>query len=146
VKHGMTAFGVGLCLSLMAPIAPTFAGEVRLHIPPVFQERPSWCWAAVGEMVFKYYYVPAVHRTDYQCGIVQTRNLCTGIPNCVTCDLPVGDESSMMNMLQQYSLLATRDGAAGDVALAAQSKAGSLSEEEVKQEINEGRPTRPSVL
>ncbi len=46
----------------------------------------------------------------------------------------------MMNMLQQYSLLATRDGAAGDVALAAQSKAGSLSEEEVKQEINEGRP------
>jgi hypothetical protein len=46
----------------------------------------------------------------------------------------------MMNMLQQYSLLATRDGAAGDVALAAQSKAGSLSAEEVKQEINEGRP------
>jgi Papain-like cysteine protease AvrRpt2 len=136
----MTAFGIGLCLSLMAPIAPTIAGEVRLHIPPVFQERPSWCWAAVGEMVFKYYYVPAVHRTDYQCGIAQTRNLCTGIPNCVTCDLPVGDESSMMNMLQQYSLLATRDGAAGDVALAAQSKAGSLSAEEVKQEINEGRP------
>lgn len=140
MKHRMAAFGIGICLSLMAPIAPTIAGEVRLHIPPVFQERPSWCWAAVGEMVFKYYYVPAVHRTDYQCGIVQTRNLCTGIPNCVTCDLPVGDESSMMNMLQQYSLLATRDGAAGDVALAAQSKAGSLSEEEVKQEINEGRP------
>ena len=140
MKHRMTAFGIGLCLSLMAPIAPTIAGEVRLHIPPVFQERPSWCWAAVGEMVFKYYYVPAVHRTDYQCGIVQARDLCTGIPNCVKCDLPVGDESSMMNMLQQYSLLATRDGAAGDVALAAQSKAGSLSEEEVKQEINEGRP------
>ena len=145
MKHRMTAFGIGLCLSLMAPIAPTIAGEVRLHIPPVFQERPSWCWAAVGEMVFKYYYVPAVHRTDYQCGIVQTRNLCTGIPNCVTCDLPVGDESSMMNMLQQYSLLATRDGAAGDVGLAAQSKAGSLSEEEVKHEINEGRPILAGV-
>ena len=140
MKHRMTAFGFGLCLSLMAPIAPTIAGEVRLHIPPVFQERPSWCWAAVGEMVFKYYYVPAVHRTDYQCGIVQTRNLCTGIPNCVKCDLPPGDESTMMNMLQQYSLLATRGGAAGDIALAAQSKAGSLSEEEVKHEINEGRP------
>jgi Papain-like cysteine protease AvrRpt2 len=140
VKHRMTPFGIGLCLSLMVPIAPTIGGEVRLHIPPVYQERPSWCWAAVGEMVFKYYYVPAVHRTDYQCGIVQTRNLCTGIPNCVNCDLPVGDESSMMQMLQQYSLLATRGGAAGDVALAAQSKAGSLSEEEVKQEIDEGRP------
>ena len=140
MKHRMTAFGVGLCLALMAPIAPTIAGEVRLHIPPVFQERPSWCWAAVGEMVFKYYYVPAVHRTDYQCGIVLTRNLCPEMPNCVKCDLPVGDESSMMNMLQQYSLLASRGGEAGDVALAAQSKAGSLSEEEVKQEINEGRP------
>ena len=140
MKNRMAAFGVGLCLALLAPIAPTIAGEVRLHIPPVFQERPSWCWAAVGEMVFKYYYVPAVHRTDYQCGIVQTRSLCTGIPNCVKCDLPAGDESTMMNMLQQYSLLATRGGAAGDVALAAQSKAGSLSEEEVKQEINEGRP------
>ena len=140
MKHRMTAFGVGLCLALMAPIAPTIAGEVRLHISPVFQERPSWCWAAVGEMVFKYYYVPAVHRTDYQCGIVLTRNLCPEMPNCVKCDLPVGDESSMMNMLQQYSLLASRGGEAGDVALAAQSKAGSLSEEEVKQEINEGRP------
>ena len=62
------------------------------------------------------------------------------MPNWVECDLPVGDESSMMNMLQQYSLLATRGSAAGDVALAAQSKPGSLSEEEVKQEINEGRP------
>ncbi len=140
MKNRMAAFGVGLCLVLLSPIAPTIAGEVKLHIPPVFQERPSWCWAAVGEMIFKYYYVPAVHRTDYQCGIVQTRNLCAGIPNCVKCDLPPGDESTMMNMLQQYSLLATRGGAAGDIALAAQSKAGSLSEEEVKHEINEGRP------
>src|SRR5687768_16508636 len=127
----MAAYGVGLCLALLAPIAPTIAGEVRLHIPPVFQERQSWCWAAVGEMVFKYYYVPAAHQTDYQCGIVQTRNLCSGVPNCVKCDLPAGDESTMMNVLQQYSLLATRDGGAGDVVLAAQSKAGSLSEEEV---------------
>lgn len=140
MKNRIAVFGVGLCLALLAPIAPTIAGEVKLHIPPVFLERPSWCWAAVGEMVFKYYYVPAIHRTDYQCGIVQTRNLCAGIPNCVKCDLPPGDESTMMNMLQQYSLLATRGGVAGDIALAAQSKAGSLSEEEVKQEINEGRP------
>jgi hypothetical protein len=124
----------------MAPIAPTIAGEVRLHIPPVFQERPSWSWAAVGEMVFKYYYVPAVHQTDYQCGIVLTRNLCPEMPNCVKCDLPAGDESSMMNVVQQYPLVSTRGSAAGDVALAAQSKAGSLSEEEVKREINEGRP------
>jgi hypothetical protein len=140
VKNRMAAFGIGLCLALLAPVTPTMAAKVQLHILPVFQERPSWCWAAVGEMVFKYYYVPAVHRTDYQCGIAQTRNLCTGIPNCVKCDLPAGDEATMVNVVQQYPLLATRGGAAGDISLTVQSMAGSLSEAEVKQELNEGRP------
>ena len=140
MKNRTVVLGVWLCSLLLLPVNLTMAAEAQLHIPPLFQERPSWCWAAVGEMVFKYYDVPALPRTDYQCGIVLTRNLCPEMPNCVKCDLPVGDESSMMNMLQQYSLLASRGGEAGDVALAAQSKAGSLSEEEVKQEINEGRP------
>jgi hypothetical protein len=97
-------------------------------------------------MVFKYYYVPAVHGTDYQCGVVQTRKLCTGIPNCLKCDIPVGNEATMADMLQQYPLTATQGAAAGDIVLTAQSKAGSLSEAEVKQELDEGRPTRPSVL
>ena len=107
MKNRMAAFGIGLCLALLAPVTPTMAAKVQLHILPVFQERPSWCWAAVGEMVFKYYYVPAVHRTDYQCGIAQTRNLCTGVSNCVKCDLPAGDEATMVNVVQQYPLLAT---------------------------------------
>jgi hypothetical protein len=136
----MTAFGVGLLLVLLAPVIPAMAAEVKLHIPPVFQERPSWCWTAVGEMVFKYYYVPAAHRTDYQCGIVQSRKLCTGIPNCVECDFPAGDEATMVNMLEQYPLMATRGGTDGDIALTVQSKTGSLSEAEVKKELNEGRP------
>lgn len=140
VKNGMAAFGVGLCLALSAPVTSAFAAKVQLHIPPVFQERLSWCSAAVGEMVFKYYYVPSVYRTDYQCGIVQTRNLCTGMPNCEKCDIPAGDEAAMVNMLQQYPLMATRGAAAGDIVLTAQSKAGSLSEAEVKQELDEGRP------
>src|SRR5438132_7400018 len=128
----MAACGVGLCLALLIPIAPTIAGEVRLHIAPVFQERSSWCWAAVGEMVFKYYYVPAAHRTDYQCGIVQARNLCMEIPNCVPCDLSAGDAATMVNMLEQYPLLATPGGTAGDIALTAQSKSVGLAEVEMK--------------
>jgi hypothetical protein len=136
----MSAFGVGLFLALSAPVAPIMAAEVKLHIPPVFQERPSWCWAAVGEMVFKYYYVPSAHRTDYQCEIVQSRKLCTGIPNCVECDLPASDEATMVNMLEQYPLMATHRGTDGDIALTVQSKTGSLSEAEVKKELNEGRP------
>ena len=140
VKNRRAAFGVGLFLVLLVPVNLTMAAEVKLHIPPVFQERPSWCWAAVGEMVFKYYYVPAAHRTDYQCGIVQGRNLCKGIPNCVECDLSAGDEATMVNMLEQYPLMATLSGTAGDIALTAQSKSGSLSEAEVKKELDEGRP------
>lgn len=140
VKTRMAAFGVGLFLTMLAPIASTMAAEVKLHIPPVFQERPSWCWAAVGEMVFKYYDVPAVHRTDYQCGIAQGRKLCTGTPSCTECDLPGSDDATMADMLQQYPLLAARGGSAGDIALTVQSKTGSLSEAEVKKEIDEGRP------
>lgn len=140
VKNRLAAFGVGLCLALLAPVTPILAAKVQLHIPPVFQERPSWCSAAVGEMVFKYYYIPTVHQTNYQCGIVQSRNLCTGMPNCGKCDIPAGDEATMVNMLQQYPLTATQGAPAGGIVLTAQSKAGSLSEAEVKQELDEGRP------
>lgn len=136
----MAVFGVGLFLALLTAIAPTMAAEVKLHIPPVFQERPSWCWAAVGEMVFKYYYVPAAHRTDYQCGIVQGRKLCTGTPNCSECDLPHGDDATITSMLQQYPLMVARGGKDDDIGLTVQSKTGSLSEEEVKKELDEGRP------
>jgi len=140
VKTRMAAFGVGLFIFLLVPANLTMAAEVKLHIPPVFQERPSWCWAAVGEMVFKYYYVPAAHRTDYQCGIVQGRNLCVGMPNCVQCDLSAGDEATMVNMLEQYPLMATLRGKAGDIALTVQSKSGRLSEAEVKNELDQGSP------
>lgn len=133
MKRKMAVFGVGLFLALSAPVVPTMAAETTLHIPPVFQERLSWSWAAVGEMVFKYYYVPAAHRTDYQCGIAQERKLCMGTPNCSECDLPAGDEASMVRMLEQYPVMASPGGTAGDIALTVQSKAGSLSELEVKK-------------
>jgi len=136
----MAVFGVGLCLALLVPVNQAMAAEVTLHIPPVFQERPSWCWAAVGEMVFKYYDIPAIHRTDYQCGIVQSRNLCMGTPNCVDCDLSAIDETAVVNMLEQYPVLATQSGKAGEIALTVQSKSGILSEAEVQREIDEGRP------
>ena len=141
----MVAFGVGLFLALVAPVAPTMAAEVTLHIPPVFQARPSWVWAAVGEMVLKYYYVPAAHPTDYQCGIVQSRKLCTGRPNCSECDLPASDEAAMVRVLEQHPVMATRGRAAGKMALTVRSKNDSLSEEEVKNELNQSRPIIVSV-
>ena len=140
MKHRMAVFGVWLFFVLLVPVNLTMAAEVTLHIPPVFQERPSWCWAAIGEMVLKYYDIPAIHRTDYQCGIVQSRKLCMGLPDCLQCDLSPGDEATMVNMLEQYPVMATRGGTAGDIALTVQSKNGSLSDAEVKKEIDEGRP------
>jgi hypothetical protein len=136
----MVAFAAGLFLALSAPVTLTMAEEARLHIPPVYQERPSWSWAAVGEMVFKYYYVPAAHRTDYQCGIAQGQKLCLETPNCLECDLPSGDEASMVRMLEQYPVMAKLGGTAGDTALTVQLKNGSLSDAEVKKELDEGRP------
>ena len=44
VKHRIAVFGVGLFLVLLVPVNLTMAAEVKLHIPPVFQERPSWSW------------------------------------------------------------------------------------------------------
>ena len=132
--------GIGIYFALLALVNPAMAAGVTLHIPPVFQERPSWCWTAVGEMVFKYYYVPAAHLTNYQCGIVQSRKLCLEVPNCIECDLSAGDEATMVSMLEQYPVTATLGSKTGDIALTAQLKVGSLSEEEVKRELDEGRP------
>ncbi|NOS80147.1 MAG: hypothetical protein HOP32_01035 [Nitrospira sp.] len=140
MRRRMAAFMVWLLLALSAPVGSAMATGVTLHIPPVFQERPSWSWAAVGEMVFKYYYVPAVHRIDYQCGIVQEQKLCMGTPNCTDCDLPAGDATSMFRLLEQYPGMASKSSKAGPIALTAQLKGGSLSEAEVKKEIDEGRP------
>jgi hypothetical protein len=140
VKSRMAIFGIWLGVALLAPVNHTAAAEVALYIPPLFQEHPSWCWTAVGEMVFKYYYVPATHQTDYQCGIVQSRKLCPEIPNCVECELSAGDEATMVSMLEQYPVTATLGSKTGAIALTAQLKVGSLSEEEVKRDLNEGRP------
>jgi Papain-like cysteine protease AvrRpt2 len=140
VKRRMAIFGICLSFLLLAPVGLTVAAAVTLHIPPVFQERPSWCWAAVGEMVFKYYDVPALHRTHFQCGIAQSRHLCTGIPNCGECDLPAGDETAVVHMLEQYPGLAVENGKPKNITLTVQLKEGSLSEDEVKHELDEGRP------
>jgi Papain-like cysteine protease AvrRpt2 len=140
VRHSMTVLGVWLFVLLFVPLNSTLAAGMTLHIPPLFQERPHWCWAAVGEMVFKYYDIPALHRTDFQCGIVQSRALCAGIPDCMGCDVPAVDEAALVNVLGQYPVLATENEKAGDVALTVQVKDGSLSETEVKHELDEGRP------
>lgn len=133
-------FGVSMWLALFGPLNPTQAAEVQLHIPPLFQERPDWCWAATGEMLLKYYAVPALGQTDYQCGIAQSQNLCKENQNCLECTLPAADDAGMVNLLQRYPAAAIQAGSSEAIALTARAKVGRLSEEEVKRELDAGRP------
>lgn len=122
-------------LLLGTPVGQASAAEVQLHIPPLFQERPDWCWAAVGEMVFKYYDVPASHHTDYPCGIAQSRKLCTDHPAYLECALPAAEDSDMVTLLEQHAAASNKT-----IRLTAKMKAGRLSEAEVKQELDNHRP------
>jgi hypothetical protein len=140
VKTRMALVGFSLWLVLAGPVNPALATEVQLHIPPLFQERPDWCWAAVGEMLFKYYAVPALHQTDYQCGIAQSRNHCKENPNCLECNLPAADDAGMVSLLQRYPSAASPAGSGGMITLTARSKVGRLLEQDVKQELDAGRP------
>jgi len=140
LRNRSGVLGVWLWLLLLGPVNQISAGEVQLHIPPLFQERPDWCWAAVGEMVFKYYDVPAAHHTDYQCGIAQSRNLCKENSNCLECELPAVDDAAMVNLLEHYPSAAMPAASGGAIRLTARSKVGRLSEAEVKQELDANRP------
>ena len=110
MKNRMAVFGVALWLALMGPVNQVLAAQAQLHIPPLFQERPDWCWAAVGEMLLKYYDVPSLHQTDYQCGIAHSRNHCKENPNCLECTLPAVDDAGIVNLLQHYPSAATPAG------------------------------------
>ncbi|HXV68639.1 MAG TPA: papain-like cysteine protease family protein [Nitrospira sp.] len=140
MRHRAAILGVWLWLVVPGLVTQASAGEVQLHIPPLFQERPDWCWAAVGEMVFKYYEVPAAHPNDYQCGIVHSRHLCKEHSNCLDCELPAADDTGMVTLLEQYPATAMPAGSGGAIRLTARSKTGRLSEAEVKQELDANRP------
>lgn len=140
MRNTVAVLGVWLCLTLLPLTSQASAREVKLHVPPIFQERPDWCWAATAEMLLKYYYVPALHQTDYQCGIARSRSHCQENPHCLDCTLPAADDGVMLNLLQRYPSAAIRAGSGGTIALTARSKVGRLFEEEVKQELDAGRP------
>jgi hypothetical protein len=62
------------------------------------------------------------------------------MPNCVECDFPASEESTVLTMLEQYPLAAALGKTAGDIRLTVQLKNGTLSEAEVKNELDQGRP------
>ncbi|HVJ43683.1 MAG TPA: hypothetical protein VM639_19430 [Dongiaceae bacterium] len=78
-----TTFALGLgTLSFAA----TAKADITLNVDPVIESQPGRSWAAVGEMVMRYYSAPNTGpNDDYQCGIA---NFLTGQRMSEDCAAP----------------------------------------------------------
>ncbi|HET7433260.1 MAG TPA: C39 family peptidase [Thermoanaerobaculia bacterium] len=96
--------------------------QAVLSVPYVSQQTQVWCWAAVIEMILRYYSVPAT-----QCQIVSgyvLRQCCAGDPSCFVTASVTTIQAAM------YQL--------GGVQ--SQWISGPLTFDQVAQEIGAGRP------
>jgi hypothetical protein len=131
-----------LLLILGAILLPavTDAQQRTLNIRPVAQSTPVWCWAAVGEMVFRHYDVPTISPAgDYQCGIVGG----LGGPcwdDCRRCIIPAGQMTNIAAMIVHYPRLAEQLTGRRTRDLDAVPLAATLSPDEIVAEIDQGRP------
>lgn len=124
-------------------VFPTVIRAEELSIPPVAQESPVWCWVTVGEMVFRYYDVPNLNPVgDYQCGIIGARfgpgTVCW--TNCRACQVPAGNPSEITRMLFEYPIFAGRVTHRQIPGLLSTHVLSAISKDQVKQEIDDGRP------
>jgi hypothetical protein len=106
-------FAFGLALAIF-PVPTNAQTGNLLPIPPVLQRSTAWCWLATGEMIFRYYGVPANDLSNYQCGEARFQGaFLTGIPNqpfagpcwmnCALCaNIGSGPVQGIVNMLTQY--------------------------------------------
>jgi hypothetical protein len=90
------------------------AADRVLNIPPVRQITATACWLATGEMIFRYYHIPA-NAIDYQCGemrfqgavrVGQFGPMAFNGPcwsNCALCGgVSAGSVQGLVNMIVQY--------------------------------------------
>ena len=137
--------------------------KLLTKIPPRDQSTPEWCWLATGEMIFRYYNIPAnyspLYPGNYQCGIVRFQganlkpaNIPPGTPkafmpgvcwwNCGLCaSVPAGPVEGIRKMLVEYPW-AMRE-LSGDASLRIfrePQMAGPVSPATIKAEIDARRP------
>ena len=110
-----------------------------LDIDPIFQQTPLWCWAAVGEMVFRYYNVGNVNPAgNFQCGIIALLHpVCN--QNCGSCVVGAGNLSTMDNMLTRYPVVAAQVTGSGS-RISTLTRQTPLTQDGVETEIDAGRP------
>lgn len=86
----------------------SIARAERLPIAPVYQQTPVWCWAAVGEMVFRYHGVSNINPAgNFQCGIIALLHPACN-QWCGNCIVPAGSLATMNNMLTGYPAVASQ--------------------------------------
>jgi len=130
-----------ICFSM--GVFPALVRAEKLAIAPIAQETPVWCWVAVGAMVLNYYDVPNLNPAgDYQCGIIAARfgpnTVCW--TNCRACQVPAGAPSEITRMLREYPPFAGRLVNRRVSGLTSTHTLSAISKEQIKQEIDEGRP------
>jgi hypothetical protein len=104
-----------LTLLLLSQTGLISASDRILDILPVSQITPTSCWLATGEMIFRYYHIPA-NAPNYQCGELRFQNarrVAPGGPmafngpcwlNCGPCaGISAGSVQGLVNMIVQYS-------------------------------------------
>lgn len=86
----------------------------ELPIQPVYQQTQVWCWAAVAEMVLRYYDWQSINPAgNYQCGIVALLNpICN--QNCFACITPIGSTFQLAQVMHYYQQVANQIAYPGD--------------------------------
>jgi len=117
-------------------------GDKKLNISPISQQTHVWCWAAVSEMLFRYYGYPNLNlQNDYQCGIVGAyfgpNSSCWY--NCYTCVTTIGSLYDMNNCVLLYPNVCNYFGLNVKL-LKTKTIPMFLNDDEIRNEINRDRP------
>ena len=135
---GRRNFGYAVVLLLF--LSPSVNAKV-LPIAPISQNASSWCWLAVGQMIFEYLDVPSLNPPGYyQCGIAA---VVFGGPcsyNCQLCNLGSGTTQRLRDMLVYYPNVVQQASSLQTPLVNAQALNHALSADAVATEIDEGRP------
>lgn len=130
--------GLLTMMAVVAGGAATVSGSANLAISPVYQQTPVWCWAAVGEMVFRHFGVRPINPVSFQCGILAlVHPVCN--QNCMNCVIPAGSLSTMNNMLTQYPQAASQVSGTS-TSLTTRTSGNRLSLSLLQDELDAGRP------
>ena len=138
MRRQLTRTACSLLLAFYLVPASLWA-QSTLDIEPVYQQTPVWCWAAVGEMVFRHNGVANINPFgNFQCGIIALLHpVCD--QNCFNCVVPAGSLATMNNMLTQYPRFASQH--TGTVThIRTTVRRTRLSLREVQRELDDGRP------